>query len=155
MLVYLTELSGSLYLLYRHLEFSREHSFLATILYVCIFFIPLCGITLALPWYSLAPFNAHLIAAMNVATIALIRVGYERLPSSCFLASSSRCPVRCICLGAITSVTYVPVYAVLWLAFLIPSRAQRRVVLWRWGAIAFALLVLGLIGVPFYLAAMR
>jgi hypothetical protein len=32
--------------------------------------------------------------------------------------------------------------------------AQRRVVLWRWATIAFALLVLGLIGVPFYLAAM-
>ena len=54
----------------------------------------------------------------------------------------------------ITSLTYVPVYAVLWIAFLVPLQAQRRVVLWRWGAIAFALLVLGLIGVPFYLAAM-
>ena len=155
MLVYLAELSGSLYVLYRHLEFSREHSYLATILYICIFFIPLSGITLALPWYSLAPFNAHLIAAMNVATIALIRVGYERLAfkllyavlfvASLFIAFAS---------APITSLTYVPVYAVLWLAFLVPLQAQRRVVLWRWGTIAFALLVLGLIGVPFYLAAM-
>ncbi len=79
MLIYLAELSASLYLLYRHLEFSREQSFLATILYICIFFIPLNGYTLALPWYALAPINAHLIAAMNVATIALIRVGYERI----------------------------------------------------------------------------
>jgi hypothetical protein len=155
MLVYLAELSGSLYLLYRHLEFSREHSYLATILYICIFFIPLSGITLALPWYSLAPFNAHLIAAMNVASIALIRVGYERLAFkllygvvfavALFVAFAS---------APITSMTYVPVYAVLWLAFLIPLQAHRRAVLWRWGAIAFALLVLGLIGVPFYLAAM-
>ena len=79
MIIYLAELSASLYLLYRHLEFSREQSFLATILYICIAFIPLNGYTLALPWYALAPFNAHLIAAMNVATIALIRVGYERV----------------------------------------------------------------------------
>ena len=71
MLVYLAELSASLYLLYRHLEFSREQSFVATILYICIFFIPLNGFTHALPWYALAPTNAHLIAAMNVATIAL------------------------------------------------------------------------------------
>ena len=55
----------------------------------------------------------------------------------------------------ITSVTYVPVYAALWLAFLIPFRTQRRLMLWRWGAIAVALLVLGLIGVPSYLAAYR
>ncbi|HEY7664519.1 MAG TPA: hypothetical protein VH934_15475 [Xanthobacteraceae bacterium] len=36
MLIYLSELSVSLYLLYRHLEFSREQSFLATMLYLCI-----------------------------------------------------------------------------------------------------------------------
>ena len=101
--------------------------------------------TLALPWYALAPFNAHLIAAMNVATIALIRVGYERtrlqvafgfvFVAALFIAFAS---------APITSMTYVPVYAVLWLAFLIPLQAQRRVVLWRWGTIASALLVLGI-----------
>ena len=111
MLIYLAELSASLYLLYRHLEFSREQSFLATILYICISFIPLNGYTLALPWYALAPFNAHLIAAMNVATIALIRVGYERLAfkllygcvfvAALFVAFAS---------APITSMTYVPVY---------------------------------------------
>src|ERR1700704_5387884 len=53
MLVYLTELSASLYLLYRHIDFSREQSFLATMLYICIFFIPFNGYTLALPWYIL------------------------------------------------------------------------------------------------------
>ena len=96
MLVYLAELSASLYLLYRHLEFSREQSFLATILYICIFFIPFSGFTLALPWYTLAPVNAHLIAAMNVATIALIRVGYERLAFKLLFgfSSSRRCSLR-------------------------------------------------------------
>jgi hypothetical protein len=155
MLVYLAELSASLYLLYRHLEFSREQSFLATILYLCIFFIPLSGYTLALPWYALAPFNAHVIAAMNVATIALVRVGSERVAlkllfgfvfvAALFVAFAS---------APITWVTYVPVYAVLWVAFLIPAQSQPRDALWRWGAIAFALLALGVIGVPFYLAAM-
>jgi hypothetical protein len=154
MLVYLAELSASLYLLYRHLEFSREQAFLATILYICIFFIPFWGVSQALPWYSLAPTNAHLIAAMNVATIALIRVGYEGFFSrllfvllflaALFVAFAS---------APVNSMTYIPVYAVLWIAFLIPFRAQRRAVLWRWGTIAFALLILGLIGVPLYLAA--
>jgi hypothetical protein len=71
MLVYLVELSASLYLLYRHLEFSREQSFLATMLYVCIFFIPFNGLTLALPWYVLG-------------------WGTSGSPSDCFLRSSSR-----------------------------------------------------------------
>jgi hypothetical protein len=153
MLVYLAELSASLYLLYRHLEFSREQSFLATLLYICIFFIPFWGVTLSLPWYALAPMNAHLIAAMNVATIALIRVGYEGPLSRVLFALVFLAALFVAFASApVGSVTYVPTYAVLWLAFLVPGRAQRRVVLWRCGAIAFALLVLGLIGAPSYLA---
>src|SRR5262245_16236817 len=154
MLIYLAELSASLYLLYRHLEFSSEQSFLATLLYVCIFFIPFWGVTLALPWYSLAPMNAHLIAAMNVATIALIRVGYGGLFSrlTCGLVLVAALFIA-FASAPVHSNVYVPVYAALWIAFLIPSRAQPRAVLWRCGAIVFALLVLGLIGVPSYLAA--
>src|SRR5262249_5979464 len=124
------------------------------ILYICIFFIPFWGVTWALPWYTILPMSAHLIAAMNVATIALIRVGYERLVfrlifalvffAALFVAFAS---------APVNSMTYVPIYAVLWLAFLIPSRAQHRAIQWRWGTIAFALLILGLIGVPSYSAA--
>jgi hypothetical protein len=155
MLVYLTELSASLYLLYRHLDFSREQSFLATLLYLGIFFIPFWGVMETLPWYSLAPMNAHLIAAMNVATIALIRVGYDEglvrklifgfvLVAALFVAFAS---------APVTAVTYVPAYSVLWIAFLIPFQPRRRVAVWRCGAIAFALLVLAVVGVPSYLAA--
>jgi hypothetical protein len=154
MLVYLSEVSVTLYLLYRHLEFSREQSFLATLLYVCIFFIPFQGFTDALPWYILLPMGANVIASMNVATIALIRVGYESFVwklvfSFVFLAALfigfSSAPVN--------SMTYIPTYAALWIAFLIPFQGRSRDALWRCGAIAFALLALGLIGIPQYLAA--
>lgn len=154
MLVYLIELSVTLYLLYRHLEFSREQSFLATMLYICIFFIPLQGFTVALPWYILLPMSAHVVASMNVATIALVRAGYEGLFlkllfSLVFLAALfvafSTAPVN--------SITYIPTYGALWIAFLIPSHGDCRAVLWRWGAVIFALLVLGMIGVPLFLAA--
>jgi len=157
MLFYAAELSASLYLVYRHLDFSREHAFFATLLYFCIFFIPFAQYTLALPWYALAPVNAHLITAMNVATIALIRVGgYERLGfkalfgfifvGALFVAFAS---------APMTSLTYVPIYGLLWIAFLFPSsEAKDGAVRWRWGLIAVSLTVLGLIGVPFYLAAM-
>jgi hypothetical protein len=154
MLVYFAELTASLYLLYRHLEFSREQSFLATILYVCVFFIPLSGYTLALPWYALAPANAHLIAAMNVATVALIRVGYERFAFKLLFAFIFLAALFVAFASApVATMTYVPVYGVLWIAFLIPFRAERNGVAWRWGTIAFALLVLALIGVPSYLGA--
>jgi hypothetical protein len=151
MLVYLAELAVSLYLLYRHLEFSREQSFLATILYICIFFIPFNGYTLSLFWYALAPVNAHLITAMNVATIALIRVGRERLAfkllfglvfiAAIFVAFAS---------APISMITYIPVFGLLWLAFLIPFQAERSGVLWRWGVVAGALSILALIGAPSY-----
>ena len=154
MLVYLAELCASLYLLYRHLEFSREQSFLATILYVCIFFIPLYGYTQALPWYALSPANAHLIATMNVATVALIRIGYERRALKFIFGLVFLGAVLVAFASAPVGVmTYVPVYGLLWAAFLIPFRAERNGVLWRWGAIASALAILALIGAPFYLAA--
>jgi hypothetical protein len=154
MLVYLAELSATLYLLYRNLEFSREQSFLATMLYICIFFIPFWRVTQALPWYSLAPMNAHLVAMMNVATIALIRVEYEGLFSKLLFSVVFLAALFVAFASApVHSMTYIPTYSVLWIAFLIPTVAQRRVVLWRCGAIAFAVLVLALIGVPSYLAA--
>ena len=100
MLMYLAELSASLYWLYRHLEFSREQSFAATILYIAIFFIPLSGYTMALPWFSLAPINAHLIAAMNVATVALIRGGRAACPQAAFRARLPCGAVRCLRISA-------------------------------------------------------
>jgi hypothetical protein len=154
MLVYLAELWTSLYLLYRHLDFSRQQSFIAALLYLCIFFIPFNGVTLPLPWYALAPVNAHLVASMNVATIGLIRAGYGELSSRLlfgllFLVGGFIAFVS----APMVAVTYVPVYGVLWLAFLIPSRTQGSAVRWRWGTVAFALLVLVLIGAPTYLLA--
>jgi hypothetical protein len=91
---------------------------------------------------------------MNVATIALLRLGYERValkllfivlfPATLFIAFAS---------APMTAMTYVPVYAVLWAAFLIPTGHDKAGSLWRFSAIAFALLILGLIGVPSYLSA--
>src|SRR5262245_45718521 len=154
MLIYFTELSASLYLLYRHLEFSREQSLFATMLYTCMFFIPFSELMGSLPWFALAPVNAHLIAAMNVATIALIRLRCAELPRRLFFGFLFVAALFVAFASApVTSVTYAPVYAVLWLAVLIPFRGGRRIVLWRWSAIAFALLVLAVIGAPRYLAA--
>jgi hypothetical protein len=154
MLVYLAELSVTLYLLYRHLEFSRGQSFLATLLYICIFFIPLQGFTDALPWYILLPMGSNVIASMNVATIALIRVGYEGFVWKLFFSFVFVVALFVAFASApVNSITYVPTYAALWIAFLIPFQARSRAALWRCGAIVFALLVLGLIGIPQYLAA--
>lgn len=155
MLIYAAELAASLYLLYRHLDFSRDHAFLATLLYFCIFFIPFAQYTDALPWYALAPVNAHLIAAMNLATISLIRVGYERslgfkalfgfgFLASLFVAFAS---------APVTALTYLPVYGLLWIGFLLPSGSPREGIRWRFGAIAAAVLVFSFLGALHYLSA--
>ena len=106
---------------------------------------PFSGYTLALPWYTLAPFNAHLIAAMNVATIALIRVGYERVLQALFRVPCG--PVSRFASAPVTFVTYVPVYATLWLTLLIPFQAQRPCC--GDGAPSHPLLALALIGARF------
>jgi hypothetical protein len=155
MLAYFAELSASLYLLYRHLQFSLAQSYLATLLYICVFFIPLSGYTGALPHYAIAPMHAHEIAMMNVATIAMIRLGAPRLASNLLLGLVLIAALfAAFVSGPVTSMVYVPVYGVLWLMFLIPWQQPYRVVLWRWGAVASALLLLAAIGVPRYLGAM-
>jgi hypothetical protein len=155
MLIYFVELSASLYLLYRHLQFSRAQSYLATMLYICIFFIPLSGYFNALPWYAIAPMHAHQIAMMNVATIALIRLGAPQLASNLLFGVVLLAALfAAFVSGPITSMVYVPVYGVFWLVFLLPRQEPYRVVLWRWGAVVSALLLAAALGVPRYLAAM-
>jgi hypothetical protein len=142
MLIYFVELSASLYLLYRHLQFSRAQSYLATILYICIFFIPLSSFFNALPWYAIAPMHAHQIAMMNVATIALIRLGAPRLVSNLLFGVVLVAALfAAFVSGPITSMVYVPVYGVFWLVFLLPPQEPYRIVLWRWGAVVSALLL--------------
>jgi hypothetical protein len=155
MLIYFLELSASLYLLYRHLQFSRAQSYLATMLYILVFFLPISAYTHALPWYAIAPMHAHEIAMMNVATIALIRLGAERLATNLlFGLILFAALLAAFVSGPVTSMVYIPVYGLLWLVFLLPGQEPYRALLWRWGALATTLLVAAAFGVPRYLAAM-
>jgi hypothetical protein len=150
-LIYFFELTVSLYLLYRSFEFSRDESFIATFLYAGIFFIPLHSYFLANPWYTLVPVNAHLTAAFNIATIAVIRAGNSRrslllamlFAASLFVAFTS---------ATMIWLTFLPAYGLLW-ALLVLPRGERKVSNARLRVLGIGALLIAATGVPLYIAA--
>src|SRR5262249_36552055 len=133
-------------------EFSEEESFVATIVYLCIFFIPLRQYFVALPYYALAPMYAHLTAAFNVATISLIRAGYSRnwvplailFAAALFVAFAS---------APLTWITYFPIYGLLWGLLVLPWLAERKLISGRLRVLGFGLLLLAATGAPLYVGA--
>ena len=74
-LIYLIELTVPMYLVFSELEIKKEYAFMAVLLYLSFFFIPYNSISGVPSWYSLGPFYCHQAAAMNLATVALLRCG--------------------------------------------------------------------------------
>ena len=72
-LIYLVELTVPMYLVFSELEVKKEYAFMAVLLYLSFFFIPYNSISGVPSWYSLGPFYCHQAAAMNLATVALLR----------------------------------------------------------------------------------
>jgi hypothetical protein len=152
-LVYLIELTVSLYILFLELKIQREYAFIAVLLYVSFFFIPFNGVmTSAFALYSLGPFYCHQFAAMNFATVALLRVGLSTFRTNLvwgmifiiflFIAFAS---------APISNLFYVPVYAALWGIVSLSSRIERRAVLRRLLLLALAAIIFFVLGLPNYM----
>jgi hypothetical protein len=153
-LVYLTELTLSMYFLFLELKIERAYAFTAILLYLSFFFIPFNSISGVPTWYSLAPFFAHQAAAMNLATLALLRFG-QSTPRrnllwglafiACLFSAFSSAPTF--------SLVYVPVYSVFWTALAFSSKIDRRALPFRVGLILCTLAIFSIIGLPGYLSA--
>ena len=153
-LVYLIELTVPMYLLFSELELKREYAFMAVLLYISFFFIPFIVVSGVPSWYALGPFYCHQAAAMNLATVALLRCG-----RSTFRISLVWGLVFIVCLfsafasGPISNLIYVPVYALLWAMVSFSNQADRRAIPFRLGLILFTLVVFSIIGLPSYILA--
>ena len=153
-LVYLVELTIPLYILLRELEIERGYAFVAVLLYVSFFFVPFDSVTGAWHLFSLGPFYCHQFAAMNLATVALLRFGLSTFRLNlvwglvffaCLFIAFSSAPI--------SNLFYVPVYAMLWAVVSLSSRIERRAVLFRLGLLLLSVAVFSVIGVPNYMLA--
>jgi hypothetical protein len=151
-LIYFTELVLSLYILFRELDMEREYAFVAVLLYVSFFFPPFDSVSGAWELYSLGPFYGHQFAAMNLATVALLRFGLSTFRLNlvwgvvfivCLFVAFSSAPI--------SNLFYVPVYAALWGVLLLSSRIERRAILPRVGLLLFTIAIFFIIGLPQYM----
>ncbi|HEY7665354.1 MAG TPA: hypothetical protein VH934_19725 [Xanthobacteraceae bacterium] len=151
-LVYLVELTVTLYILFRELDLEREYAFVAVLLYVSFFFLPFNSVSGAWHLYTLGPFYCHQFAAMNLATVALLRFGLSTFRLNliwglafivCLFIAFSSAPI--------SNLFYVPVYATLWAVVSLSSRIERRALLPRLGLLLFTLAVFAAIGLPSYI----
>jgi hypothetical protein len=151
-LVYLIELTVTLYILFRELEMEKEYAFVAVLLYVSFSFLPFNSVSGMWMLYSLGPFYCHQFAAMNLATVALLRFGL-----STFRLNLGWGLIFIVCLfiafssAPISNLFYVPVYAMLWAVVSLSSRIERRALLSRLGLLLFTVAVFVIIGLPTYM----
>jgi hypothetical protein len=152
-IVYLIELTVTLYILFRELELEPEYAFIAILLYLCFFFPPFDPVSGAWGLYTLGPFYCHQFAAMNLATVALLRFGLATFRLNlvwglifiiCLFIAFSSAPI--------SNLFFVPVYVMLWAVVSLSSRIERRALLSRVGLLLFTVAVFSLIGFPNYLA---
>ena len=151
--IYLAELTASLYILFRELDIEPEYAFVAILLYLSFFFLPFNSVTGAWHLYSLGPFYCHQFAAMNLATVAFLRFGLSTFRLNlvwglvfiaCLFIAFSSAPI--------SNLFYVPVYAMLW-AVLLLGKIERHAFVFRFGLLLLTLAVFSIIGLPNYMLA--
>ena len=152
--IYFLELTLSMYFLFRELKIERSYAFTAILLYLSFFFPPFNSISGTPSWYSLGPFLCHQTAAMNLATVALLRSGQSTFRRGLFWGV-----VFVVCLfsafssAPVFNLIYVPVYAMLWTTLAFSSELDRRALPFRAALILSTLALFSIIGFPGYLSA--
>ena len=153
-LIYIPELTLSMYFLFRELKIERAYAFSAILLYFAFFSPPFNSISGVAWYYSLGPFLYHQTAAMNFATLALLRFGRSTLWGNLLWGSAFIILLfSAFSAAPIFNLMSLPVYAVFWALLALSSQADRRALPLRAGLIVCTVAVFSIIGLPGYLSA--
>ena len=127
-LIYISELTLSLYLLFVELKMERAYAASAILLYFAFFPLPFNSISGVAWFYSLGPFLYHQTAAMNFATLALLRFGRSTLWGNLLWGSAFIVLLfSAFSAAPIFNLMSLPVYGIFWalLAFCVAGRSPR------------------------------
>jgi hypothetical protein len=134
--VYAAELALSIILLARGIGFSWLMATAAAQLYLYLLFPPFAAVFRIYDWYSLAPYFAHLTAALNAATAVFLACGRSRdLPRNIILCGAFLVLFVSGLLSApFTFVFATPAYIAISAAIIVGRRPPRAE--WAWKAAA-------------------
>jgi len=152
-LLYSIEVFASIVLLFRTLGLSPLRSALGSLLHLFMLLPPLIFATEAMPWYALAPVNAHLMAMANLALACFISLGHDARPArNALLGLAIAAAIAVGFVSApVTFLTYVPVYGTIAGAILVWQRREPAVLRWRLIVLAVVVLAAWALGVVDYL----
>ncbi len=152
--IYFIELCISNIILLRILGLSPVQSSIGAQIYVLVLFPPTAHIFVALPWYSLAPVNAHLVAVANLTLALFLVIGpFQLLGNLTCAAGMLAFTLAGLFSAPILFLTYAPTYSLAGLALLLGQRPDRRALLWKVGSAGAVATILWLLGFPDYLGA--
>jgi hypothetical protein len=136
--IYFLELLVANYVLFRALGAARWPSFLAAQAFVLVLFPPTSIAFNGLPWYSLAPVNAHLLALCNAAVVLLLHIGRHDARRNLALGAAFVAVAFVGLFSApLTIVTYVPAYALLFVVVVLVRPPPRGELAWKLGALVY------------------
>src|SRR5262245_59464101 len=137
--VYAAELAISIVLLARSIGFSWLMATAAAQIYLYLLFPPFATVFQIYNWYGLAPYFAHLTAALNVATAVFLACGRTRdLPHNLLLCAAFLALFISGLLSApFTFVFATPAYIAISAAIVVGRRPPRAE--WAWKATALLL----------------
>jgi len=132
--IYLVEISASIVLLARVLGLSWVLSHVAAQLHALFLFPPLSAYFASLPWYSLAPVNAHLAAVANCLLATTLRLGSSSHRGN--LQAGVTMLLLCvigILSAPMTFPTYLPVYGLFAVVLTAAKRPTASSLGWKVG----------------------
>lgn len=144
--VYAAELAISIVLLARIIGFSWLMATIAAQLYLYLLFPPFATVFQIYNWYGLAPYFAHLTAALNVATAAFLACGRtrDRLRNILLCGAFLALFVSGLLSAPFTFVFTTPAYIAISAAIVLGRRPPRAE--WAWKAAALLLCVIFFFG---------
>jgi hypothetical protein len=144
--VYAAELAVSIILLARSIGFSWLMATAAAQLYLYLLFPPFSAVFHIYDWYGLAPYFAHLTAALNAATAVFLACGRSRdLPRNIILCGAFLALFVSGLLSApFTFVFATPAYIAISAAIIMGRRPPRAE--WAWKAAALLLCLMFFFG---------
>jgi hypothetical protein len=152
--LYFAEVAVSTIILFRVLGCSPVRSVLGALVYLFMLFPPSAGVVASLPWFSLAPVNAHLVAVANLSlTLVLLTGPGDARRNLTHAAALLVLAISGFVSAPMTSLTYLPAYTGAALALLWGQRPDRAALAWKVGTLVAVGAVLWGAGVVAYVSA--
>ncbi len=149
--IYVFEIAASIVLLMRVLGFPPATSHLAAQIHVFFLFPPFSHYFHSLPWYSLAPFNAHLGAIANGLLALILMTGqFGILGNVGCVAGIVVLTMVGILSAPMTFVSFFPVYGLLGAVLVFSRRLTLGAFLWKCGCVVATASILLVLGVATY-----